>query len=336
MGLPGECDCAIIQRKRRLPRRVPQLKVYMETEWADRDYLTTGQAADVLGLSRSSVARRFDKAQLAGELHPITRKRMISRASVLAFMRRYSLSCDGSAPAHQAIVLSSPDEALRGILERLSASDAKIVSSTVSLGADALITCARDNPRTLIIDDGVEDIAATNVISSLRRRADLQSLRIICCVRDSSPMQCLSAGADACIIMNACDQNVLAEEMYDVLEVPAFGPDELGRRKYPRKLIDVPVQLSIVPVSAPGCAEMATAAICNISEDGALLRDLRIEKGGIPSEPFEVTIKADSSPLLAWRARGVIVRFESRNGLAAGVRFTEITRDDVEQIRVLP
>jgi excisionase family DNA binding protein len=52
---------------------------------SDSEYLSTGEAAKVLGISRSTVARRFDEGALRGKAHPITGERLISNESITHF-----------------------------------------------------------------------------------------------------------------------------------------------------------------------------------------------------------------------------------------------------------
>jgi excisionase family DNA binding protein len=49
------------------------------------EYLSTGEAAKVLGISRSTVARRVDEGTLRGKAHPITGERLISTESITHF-----------------------------------------------------------------------------------------------------------------------------------------------------------------------------------------------------------------------------------------------------------
>ena len=52
------------------------------------EFISTGEAAKMLGVSRPTVQHHFDMKNLKGKKHPITGRRSVSRKSVLALMKR--------------------------------------------------------------------------------------------------------------------------------------------------------------------------------------------------------------------------------------------------------
>jgi excisionase family DNA binding protein len=54
-------------------------------------YYTTGEAADLLNISRSTISRKFDRGVLFGKKNPITGERMISRESIATLMQQFNL-----------------------------------------------------------------------------------------------------------------------------------------------------------------------------------------------------------------------------------------------------
>jgi excisionase family DNA binding protein len=54
-------------------------------------YISTGEAAKMLGISRSTVNRLFSQRVLTREKHPITNLRRIKKASVLALMKKHGM-----------------------------------------------------------------------------------------------------------------------------------------------------------------------------------------------------------------------------------------------------
>ena len=55
-------------------------------------YISTGEAAKMLGIDRLTVNRYLAKGILAGEKHPITRRRKINKESVIALMKKYGMN----------------------------------------------------------------------------------------------------------------------------------------------------------------------------------------------------------------------------------------------------
>jgi len=58
-------------------------------------FISTGEAAKMLGIARSSVIRYLAKGILAGEQRPITNLRRIKKESVLALLEKYGMKCEG-------------------------------------------------------------------------------------------------------------------------------------------------------------------------------------------------------------------------------------------------
>ncbi len=60
-------------------------------------YISTREAAKMLGIAMSRVYRYFDWGILTGEQHPVTHLRKIEKASVLALMRTYGMKWEEEA-----------------------------------------------------------------------------------------------------------------------------------------------------------------------------------------------------------------------------------------------
>ncbi len=56
-------------------------------------YISTREAAKMLGIARSTVYRYIDWGILTGDKHPITNLRRINKASVLALSEKYGMNC---------------------------------------------------------------------------------------------------------------------------------------------------------------------------------------------------------------------------------------------------
>jgi hypothetical protein len=58
-------------------------------------YISTGEAAKMLGMDRLTVGRYLDRGILTGEHHPITHYRRIKKESVIALMKKYGMKWEG-------------------------------------------------------------------------------------------------------------------------------------------------------------------------------------------------------------------------------------------------
>jgi excisionase family DNA binding protein len=54
-------------------------------------YISTGEAAKMLDIGRTTVNRYLSHGILTGDQHPITNLRRIKKASVLALMKKYGM-----------------------------------------------------------------------------------------------------------------------------------------------------------------------------------------------------------------------------------------------------
>jgi len=59
-----------------------------------KNYITTGEVAKLLNISRSTVSRKFDSGGLQGKKNPITGERLISPKSLVVFMEKFNLPPD--------------------------------------------------------------------------------------------------------------------------------------------------------------------------------------------------------------------------------------------------
>jgi hypothetical protein len=55
------------------------------------EFISTKEAARMLGIARSTVERYFDKGILTGRQNPITKWRSVSKNSVLALMKKHGM-----------------------------------------------------------------------------------------------------------------------------------------------------------------------------------------------------------------------------------------------------
>ena len=303
-------------------------------------YMTTGEAAILLNVSRSSVSRMFDKGILGGSVNPITRERTISRESVVSLMQKYNLPIDQLAVARTTVLVGSPHGGLWNEVQAAGAADHRLTFARAALGADVLIECSSLIPDILIIDDALEDINCLTLVASIRKRVVFDSVRILCCVRRSPPMALLAAGASACVMMDGADAGVLLEQIYLLLGMPAEGSLPGGGCPQPGQHLvreaNLPARLSLFRLSAPDVIEPGSGTVCSISPRGAMLSAFRTQNNRIPEEPFRVAIEVNGPELPDWQAVGHLVRLHGDKVLTACVRFTDISDVNRHKITLLP
>jgi len=174
-----------------------------------KEYFTTGDVAQLLDISRATVSRKFDEGILAGNKNPITGERLISRESLIEFMKQFNLSLMGletheTIPVQKQapdikklrILVGSPDDQLRSLVDRTFFDDSRISIDMVTSGYDALIRCSKNPPDLFIIDEDLTDISCADAVRSLKRMESHHEMKILCCLRTYNPDKVREIGAD--------------------------------------------------------------------------------------------------------------------------------------------
>lgn len=304
-----------------------------------KDFLTTGEAAKLVNISRSTISRNFDKGIFQGKKNPITGERLISRDSLISFMKQYDLPLDALVLEKKKILLGTAEDHLFSLVQRVISEDERMEVERVTFGGDVLIRCSKTRPSLLIIDEELSDIPSAEVIRSLRRMEELQDLKIVCCAKARNVRQCMDWGADEALDKESLSQEDLARTVYAFLQLPENLPGEdqdfKHQRQWPRLGMHVPLKIGIYPLRTPYRRKSGMAVMENISMGGAYLSRIQLEGGVIPCEPFRILLSADQEPLKDWRAHGKVVRLQSNGSVTAGVQFTRVPRASLKMIQAL-
>ena len=303
-----------------------------------KEFLSTGEVAEILNISRDTVIRKFDKGILTGKQNPLTSKRYISRESLEAFMKQYELPLDGLALEKKKVLIVTADRGLISHLQETFSTDKRIMLKTAEFGCDALIMCAGESPDALIIDENLPDIPSIEVVKSLRRSGEHSTLKIIC-LSDTDNKILLECGADECLEKDKIErfrEESLAVKTYSLLDLaekrPAVAQAFGHERRWPRKEIDLPASINFYPLKGPRQHNPGVARVKNISQGGAFVSRIHLERGIIPGEAFRAFLKIDHQPLSHWMARSKVVRLQANGFLEAGVQFVKISKQNLEKI----
>ena len=292
--------------------------------------LTTGEASDLLSVSRSTVSRRFDKGELRGEVNRITGERMIRRDSVIELMRERGLPVEAierQETIERQIVVATTDETLTSRLGRI-VDDAEALQLTpTTFGSDALITCASLSPDLLVLGGGLADISCAGVVSALGRQMGAHCPKILCCCDDPALdghevdiIKDVTRMSDTTLHKRICRLLGLAEHTAEE-EFP-----RRSERRWPRHGVSVPAKVGFYRTHAPRKHFWGTGHIENISNGGAYLSKIELESNVLPASPFRMVIQIDNPPLKNWQAHCQVLRLASNGVLSAGVRFLKISK----------
>lgn len=300
------------------------------------DYISTGEASRLLNISRSTVSRKFDRGLLQGRRNPITGERLISRKSLVALMEQYQLH--SPAVEKKRILLGTGDEQLASRVQKIFAEDERVRLRKVGFGGDILLEVPREHPDLVIIDEGLPDIAPTEVLKALRRAGEREGGKILYLARSAKAKPPLNIGADEVLSGEDLERETLAGKLYallrlseKVLPVQSFE----HRRRWPRFMIHLPARISVYRRSSPQRREPGQAQVENISCGGAYLSQIQLQGNGFPAEPFRILLELDQAPLKNWRAHCKVVRFQSNGSLSAGVQFVRLSKPNLRLIQQL-
>ena len=307
-----------------------------------KELYSTGEAAKLLNVSRSTISRKFDRGVFSGKQNPITGERFISRESLVAFMNQYHLvvgTLDEEEEKKKSIVLGTSDDNLFSVFQMIFKDDNRLEVKRWSHGGDLLLWCSRNPPDLLVIDEELPEIAAEVVIQSLRRQQEQKGGKILCFAERSNMNRCLEWGADEALTKEGLDREELRERLYSFLELPerqqeiaqAFG----HQRMQPRLSVHFPARIEVYRVKSPSQRYQGQAVVENIGPGGAYLSGIKIDGGMIPCEPFRIVLETDQGPLKNWRAHCKVIRFQSNGFLTAGVQFINLSESSLRIIQAL-
>lgn len=303
-----------------------------------RQLFTTGEAARLLNISRSTVSRKFDKGILQGKKNPITGERLISYKSLEALIKQHDLHLPPQPAEKKKILLVSSDRLLRLLMQKNFSADERFEIHSVSLGCEALAFCSRENPQLMIIDEELPDMACSVVLKSARQIGPKDQPKTICYTKTGNAENCVTCGCDEIFTKGAMDEDRLLRKVNALMDLSGTEPTVHAfehHRRWPRVSIDLPAKIGVYPLNEPRLRYHGKATMKNLSHGGAYLSSITMDDGMIPSDPFRLILEVDVSPLKNWRADCKVVRLESDESLGAGVQFLQVSGSNLQKIEAI-
>ena len=304
-----------------------------------KEFYTTGEAADLLNISRSTISRKFDRGMLFGKKNPITGERMISRESIATLMQQFNLPGEALVIEKKRILVGTSEDRLVTLMQKVFSEDERVQMDRVEYGGDVLVACSRERPDLLVIDEELPDIACAEVIRSLRRMEEHQGLKIVCYARGRNLKRSVEWGADEAIGKEGLEREELARRVYEWLGLPVERPlvsqAHEHQRRWSRVPVHLPARIEVYRLKAPNRRDPGKAMVENISCGGAHLAGIEVESRQIPCEPFRILMEVDRRPLKGWRAHCKVARLQANGSLTAGVQFVKLSKSNREMIQAI-
>jgi len=303
-----------------------------------KEFYTTGEAAELLNISRSTISRKFDRGGISDKKNPITGERLVARESLLTFLKERNLPIEALVIEKKRVLVVTTDDELFSLIQKIFGEDNRVKAERESTGGDVLVRCSRGKLDLLVIDEEFPDISSADVIRTLRGQEEQKGLKIVCVTGRRKTKKALQWGADEAFGREALDQKELRRRLYSLLELlegPGMREVVEHQRKWPRLRTHLPAKMTIYRLRTPRRRDLGKAMVEDISCGGAYLSGIEMEKGEIPCEPFGILVEVDQEPLKHWRAHCKLARLMSNGSLTAGVQFVRISKSNFEMIQAL-
>ncbi|MEE2906897.1 MAG: excisionase family DNA-binding protein [Planctomycetota bacterium] len=146
---------------------------------------TTGEVANLTGLSQQTVIRCFDAGRIGGFRVPGSSSRRIPREELMRFMKTHQIPMnDEDTPSYEYRVLLIDDDhgTIEAVSQALEAMD-RIGLDVASTAWEAGIMTASSNPDIVIVSARLCDLDMEQVCRSLQGCVESKSVRIVALAR---------------------------------------------------------------------------------------------------------------------------------------------------------
>lgn len=144
-----------------------------------KNVFTTGEVADVCGISQQTVIRCFDTGKLKGFRVPGSRFRRIPRDALIQFMKANNISLDQLQVGKKRVLVVDDDPAILEMLVELLEREGRFEVQTASTGFDAGMRCKEFRPDVIILDYMLPDINGNAVCRTIRADKSMEGVKII-------------------------------------------------------------------------------------------------------------------------------------------------------------
>ncbi len=164
-----------------------------------KSVFTTGEVAEVCGISQQTVIRCFDSGRLGGFRVPGSRFRRIPRESLVQFMKDHGIPIEKLETDRKKVLIVDDEKDIVDMLAAVLTRDGRFEVRTASNGFDAGAMTRDFRPDIVLLDYMLPDINGNIVCQRIRRDKDLSATRIIIVSGAVDPVEVkalLAAGAD--------------------------------------------------------------------------------------------------------------------------------------------
>ena len=144
-----------------------------------KSVFTTGEAADICGLSQQTIIRCFDNGQLGGFRVPGSKFRRIPRDKLLKFMKDNGIPMDALESDKIKVLVVDDDPDIEELFVEALTDDGRFEVRTARTGFDAGVEANRFRPDLMVLDYLLPDINGNVVCRTIRSTEELQDIKIL-------------------------------------------------------------------------------------------------------------------------------------------------------------
>jgi len=164
-----------------------------------KSVFTTGEAADICGLSQQTIIRCFDNGQLGGFRVPGSKFRRIPRDKLFRFMKENKIPLDRLESDKIKVLIVDDDQDLVDLFVEFMGKDGRFELRTAGTGFDAGVEANRFRPDVIVLDYLLPDVNGMAVCKTVRQSEELDDTHILIIsgvINRPEVDQLLEAGAD--------------------------------------------------------------------------------------------------------------------------------------------
>lgn len=164
-----------------------------------KDLLTTGEAAEVCGVSQQTIIRCFDSGRLDGFKVPGSKFRRIPRENLIKFMRENNMPMDNLDNGRKKILVVDDDAEIVELMVDVLVRDGRFDVKTASSGYEAGVMTEQFRPDLLVLDYMLPDVNGNIVCQTIRSNPEYEGTKIIIVsgvVNQSEIQDLLDSGAE--------------------------------------------------------------------------------------------------------------------------------------------
>ena len=302
-----------------------------------KDFYSTGEVADLLNITSATVSRKFDKGMFHGKKNPITGERLISRESLLSFMKKYNLSTKSiDNDSQKSILLGSNNKNIQSIFHQTFENDTQFKTEIVSSGYEALVKCTQLHPDVFLLDNDLPNLDCKKAIETIKSNHDIADVNIICISDSTDYCKIKSCAIDDIVPRKDFESIIIKNRITKLLGVPMVVIPENTtfdhKRMWPRIHLGLPANFELFLADSPDHKEEGNTVVNDISLGGAYLSNINLNENKIPFGSLRMLLHINNPPFDDLNEECKVVRLHSNGSLNAGVEFIDIKQKTKNEI----